>query len=152
MLSNRESARRSRRRKQAHLSELEAQVLPHVFFDALLNTTFSLLMMCRIIYICLLQTGQLRVDNSSLLKGLTDLKHKCDDAIVDNRILKADIETLRVKVSCYGIIILQNFHFIHNVVNYSKYIWLILHSVVFIYFVKVISISTFKVMKIKTMF
>lgn len=68
MLSNRESARRSRRRKQAHLSELEAQ------------------------------TGQLRVDNSSLLKGLTDLKHKCDDAIVDNRILKADIETLRVKV------------------------------------------------------
>ncbi|KAJ0112826.1 hypothetical protein Patl1_03262 [Pistacia atlantica] len=68
MLSNRESARRSRRRKQAHLSELEAQA------------------------------GQLRVDNSSLLKGLTDLKHKCEEATVDNRILKADIETLRVKV------------------------------------------------------
>lgn len=71
---------------------------------------------------CLLQAGQLRVDNSSLLKGLTDLKHKCEEASVDNRILKADIETLRVKVSCYGILILQIFHFIHNVVNYYIYL------------------------------
>ncbi|XP_038896196.1 light-inducible protein CPRF2 [Benincasa hispida] len=68
MLSNRESARRSRRRKQAHLTELETQV------------------------------GQLRVEHSTLLKRLTDVNQKYDDAAVDNRILKADIETLRAKV------------------------------------------------------
>ncbi|KAJ0966436.1 hypothetical protein J5N97_027574 [Dioscorea zingiberensis] len=68
MLSNRESARRSRRRKQAHLSELETQV------------------------------SQLRVDNSSLLKRLTDINQKYNEAAVDNRILKADVETLRAKV------------------------------------------------------
>ncbi|PKA63322.1 Light-inducible protein CPRF2 [Apostasia shenzhenica] len=68
MLSNRESARRSRRRKQAHLSELEAQV------------------------------SQLRVENSSLLKRLTDINQKYTEAAVDNRILKADVETLRAKV------------------------------------------------------
>ncbi|KAH7675138.1 Basic leucine-zipper C-terminal protein [Dioscorea alata] len=68
MLSNRESARRSRRRKQAHLSELETQV------------------------------SQLRVENSSLLKRLTDINQKYNEAAVDNRILKADVETLRAKV------------------------------------------------------
>ncbi|XP_042518186.1 light-inducible protein CPRF2 [Macadamia integrifolia] len=68
MLSNRESARRSRRRKQAHLSELETQV------------------------------AQLRVENSSLLKRLTDVNHKYTQAAVDNRILKADVETMRAKV------------------------------------------------------
>ncbi|KAJ6832804.1 light-inducible protein CPRF2-like [Iris pallida] len=68
MLSNRESARRSRRRKQAHLSELEQQV------------------------------SQLRVENSSLLKRLTDVNQKYNEAAVDNRILKADVETLRAKV------------------------------------------------------
>ncbi|KAK5811138.1 hypothetical protein PVK06_026460 [Gossypium arboreum] len=69
MRSNRESARRSRRRKQAHMNELEAQV------------------------------GQLRVEHSTLLKSLTDTNHKYDEAAVDNRILKADIETLRAKVN-----------------------------------------------------
>ncbi|KAG1347690.1 light-inducible protein CPRF2 [Cocos nucifera] len=68
MISNRESARRSRRRKQAHLNELEAQV------------------------------SQLRVENSSLLKSLTDVNQKYNEAAVDNRILKADVETLRAKV------------------------------------------------------
>ncbi|KAL7157795.1 hypothetical protein ABFS83_02G101100 [Erythranthe nasuta] len=68
MLSNRESARRSRRRKQAHLTDLESQV------------------------------GQLRVENSSLLKRLTDISHKYNEAAVDNRVLKADVETLRAKV------------------------------------------------------
>ncbi|KAF5191705.1 bZIP transcription factor RISBZ2 [Thalictrum thalictroides] len=68
MLSNRESARRSRRRKQAHLSELETQV------------------------------AQLRVENSSLLKRFTDINTKYTEAAVDNRILKADVETLRAKV------------------------------------------------------
>ncbi|XP_055820176.1 light-inducible protein CPRF2-like [Solanum dulcamara] len=68
MLSNRESARRSRRRKQAHLTELETQV------------------------------SQVRVENSSLLKRLTDISQKYNDAAVDNRVLKADVETLRAKV------------------------------------------------------
>ncbi|RWR87929.1 Basic-leucine zipper domain-containing protein [Cinnamomum micranthum f. kanehirae] len=68
MLSNRESARRSRRRKQAHLSELEQQV------------------------------AQLRFENSSLLKRLTDVSQKYNEAAVDNRVLKADVETLRAKV------------------------------------------------------
>ncbi|CAK8544778.1 unnamed protein product [Lathyrus sativus] len=68
MLSNRESARRSRRRKQAHLSELETQV------------------------------SQLRGEKSSLLKNLTDVTQKYNDSAVDNRILKADVETLRAKV------------------------------------------------------
>ncbi|KAK6915417.1 Basic leucine-zipper, C-terminal, partial [Dillenia turbinata] len=68
MLSNRESARRSRRRKQAHLTELETQV------------------------------AQLRVENSSLLKRLTNISQKYNEAAVDNRVLKADVETLRAKV------------------------------------------------------
>ncbi|KAG6536315.1 hypothetical protein ZIOFF_001369 [Zingiber officinale] len=68
MISNRESARRSRRRKQTHLSELEGQV------------------------------SQLRIENSSLLKRLTDINQKFSVAAVDNRILKADVETLRAKV------------------------------------------------------
>ncbi|KAL9233230.1 hypothetical protein vseg_008254 [Gypsophila vaccaria] len=68
MLSNRESARRSRRRKQAHLTELETQV------------------------------SQVRVENSTLLKRLTDISQKFNEAAVDNRVLKADVETLRAKV------------------------------------------------------
>ncbi|XP_027349622.1 light-inducible protein CPRF2 isoform X2 [Abrus precatorius] len=64
----RESARRSRRRKQAHLSELETQV------------------------------SQLRGENSSLLKRLTDVSQEYNNAAVDNRVLKADVETLRAKV------------------------------------------------------
>ncbi|XP_059439490.1 light-inducible protein CPRF2 [Corylus avellana] len=68
MLSNRESARRSRRRKQAHLTELETKV------------------------------AELRVENSSLLKRLTDISQKYNEAAVDNRVLKADVETFRAKV------------------------------------------------------
>ncbi|KAG6599306.1 Light-inducible protein CPRF2, partial [Cucurbita argyrosperma subsp. sororia] len=68
MLSNRESARRSRRRKQAHLTELETQ------------------------------GAQLRVENSTLLKRLADISQKYNEANVDNRVLKANIETLRAKV------------------------------------------------------
>ncbi|GAQ84358.1 bZIP transcription factor family protein [Klebsormidium nitens] len=68
MLSNRESARRSRRRKQQHLSELELQV------------------------------AQLRVENTTLIKRLTEIGQKYNEAAVDNRILKADVEALRAKV------------------------------------------------------
>ncbi|XP_039019024.1 light-inducible protein CPRF2-like [Hibiscus syriacus] len=68
MLSNRESARRSRRRKQAHLTELGTQV------------------------------SQLRVENAALLKRLSDISQKYNNAAVDNRVLKADVETLKAKV------------------------------------------------------
>ena len=42
--------------------------------------------------------SQLRVENSALLKRLTDINQKYSEASVDNRILKADVETLRAKV------------------------------------------------------
>jgi len=68
MVSNRESARRSRKRKQAHLVDLETQV------------------------------DQLRGENASLFKQLTDANQQFTTAVTDNRILKSDVEALRVKV------------------------------------------------------
>ncbi|KAK3036469.1 hypothetical protein RJ639_030068 [Escallonia herrerae] len=67
-VSNRESARRSRRRKQAHLADLEQQV------------------------------DQLRGENSSLFKHLTDATQQFKDASTNNRVLKSDVEALRAKV------------------------------------------------------
>ncbi|KAK7824299.1 basic leucine zipper 63 [Quercus suber] len=67
MLSNRESARRSRRRKQAQMSELETQV------------------------------GHLRVEHSTLSKRLSEMENKCGTSGSDNRILKAEIETMRAQ-------------------------------------------------------
>ncbi|KAG0609930.1 hypothetical protein M758_7G024900 [Ceratodon purpureus] len=68
MLSNRESARRSRRRKQAHLSDLEVQV------------------------------SHLRNENTTLIQRLQEISHMHKEAAIDNRILKADVEALRAKV------------------------------------------------------
>lgn len=68
MVSNRESARRSRKRKQAHLVDLELQV------------------------------DQLRGENASLYKQLTDANQQFTESVTDNRILKSDVEALRVKV------------------------------------------------------
>uniref|UniRef100_A0A5B7AES0 Putative basic leucine zipper 9 n=1 Tax=Davidia involucrata TaxID=16924 RepID=A0A5B7AES0_DAVIN len=68
MISNRESARRSRRRKQAHLAELEQQV------------------------------EKLRGDNASLFKEYTDATQQFKDATTNNRVLKSDVEALRAKV------------------------------------------------------
>ncbi|XP_013621930.1 PREDICTED: basic leucine zipper 25-like isoform X2 [Brassica oleracea var. oleracea] len=60
--------RRSRRRKQEQMSEFDSQV------------------------------GQLRGEHSTMLKRLSEVTQKFSTAVVDNRILKADIETLRTKV------------------------------------------------------
>ncbi|XP_034684516.1 basic leucine zipper 9 [Vitis riparia] len=68
MVSNRESARRSRKRKQAHLADLELQV------------------------------EQLRGENASLYKQLTDASQQFGDANTNNRVLKSDVEALRAKV------------------------------------------------------
>ncbi|XP_027154733.1 basic leucine zipper 9-like isoform X2 [Coffea eugenioides] len=68
MVSNRESARRSRRRKQAHLADLEQQV------------------------------EQLRGENGSLFKQLADASQQFKDASTNNRVLKSDVEAFRAKV------------------------------------------------------
>ncbi|XP_078439586.1 basic leucine zipper 9 [Wolffia australiana] len=67
-VSNRESARRSRKRKQAQLADLELQV------------------------------DQLRGENASLYKQLMEASQHLTEAATDNRVLKSDVETLRVKV------------------------------------------------------
>ncbi|MCL7042946.1 hypothetical protein MKW94_000929, partial [Papaver nudicaule] len=66
-VSNRESARRSRRRKQAHLVDLELQV------------------------------DQLRGENASLYKQFNSADHQFKEAATDNRVLRSDVEALRVK-------------------------------------------------------
>ncbi|XP_042496776.1 transcription factor RF2a-like [Macadamia integrifolia] len=68
MVSNRESARRSRRRKQEHLVELELQV------------------------------DKLRGEHATLYKQLTDTTRQFQEAATDNRVFKSDVEALRVKV------------------------------------------------------
>ncbi|XP_020581198.1 basic leucine zipper 9-like isoform X2 [Phalaenopsis equestris] len=69
MVSNRESARRSRKRKQAHLADLELQV------------------------------DQLRGENASLYKQLTDASQHFTESVTDNRILKSSVDALRVKMN-----------------------------------------------------
>ncbi|XP_010454805.1 PREDICTED: basic leucine zipper 9 [Camelina sativa] len=68
MYSNRESARRSRRRKQEYLVDLESQV------------------------------DSLKGENSTLYKQLIDATQQFRSAGTNNRVLKSDVETLRVKV------------------------------------------------------
>nr|AMY26728.1 bZip112 [Zea mays] len=68
MVSNRESARRSRRRKQAQLSDLESQV------------------------------ERLKGENATLFQELSDANQQFSTAVTDNRILKSDVEALRIKV------------------------------------------------------
>ncbi|KAL6623479.1 hypothetical protein ACP70R_033358 [Stipagrostis hirtigluma subsp. patula] len=68
MLSNRESARRSRKRKQAHLDNIESQI------------------------------SRLTTENASLVKQLADMTKKYEDATLDNKNLIVDVETMRIKV------------------------------------------------------
>ncbi|XP_013598287.1 PREDICTED: basic leucine zipper 9 [Brassica oleracea var. oleracea] len=68
MHSNRESARRSRRRKQEQLADLESQV------------------------------DSLKGENTTLYKQLIDATQLFRSAGTNNRILKSDVETLRIKV------------------------------------------------------
>ncbi|XP_021744154.1 basic leucine zipper 9-like isoform X1 [Chenopodium quinoa] len=68
MVSNRESARRSRRRKQAHQQELEVQV------------------------------EQLGLENTTLFKQLNEAAQQLREATTNNRVLKSDVEALRAKV------------------------------------------------------
>ncbi|XP_024007355.1 basic leucine zipper 9 isoform X2 [Eutrema salsugineum] len=68
MYSNRESARRSRRRKQEHLADLESQV------------------------------DSLKGENSTLYKQLIDAAQQFRSAGTNNRVLKSDVEALRAKV------------------------------------------------------
>ncbi|PIN23852.1 hypothetical protein CDL12_03420 [Handroanthus impetiginosus] len=68
MVSNRESARRSRRRKQAHLLDLEQQV------------------------------EQLQGESVTLYQQLADATHQFKDSTTNNRVLRSDVEALRAKV------------------------------------------------------
>ncbi|KAK6237146.1 hypothetical protein SCA6_012483 [Theobroma cacao] len=78
-LSNRESARRSRKRKQEHLADLELQ---HA------EAWFSFMY----------KAEQLRGENDSLYKQLTNAHQQFRDADTNNRVLKSDVEALRAKV------------------------------------------------------
>ncbi|KAJ1283087.1 hypothetical protein BS78_03G101700 [Paspalum vaginatum] len=68
MLLNRESARRSRKRKLDHLNDLESQV------------------------------SQLSAENVSLQKCLADMTQKYKEATEDNRSLMDNVEALRTKI------------------------------------------------------
>ncbi|KAL1532330.1 bZIP transcription factor RISBZ4-like [Salvia divinorum] len=93
MVSNRESARRSRRRKQAHLSDLEEQV------------------------------EQLSGENASLFQQMGDASNQFKDAATNNRLLKSDVGALRAKVKlaedllARGSLTSSLSHLLHNYLN-----------------------------------
>lgn len=68
MVSNRDSARRSRKRKQAHMQELELQV------------------------------ERLKGENATLYKQFADAAQQFKEANTNYRVLKSDVEALRAKV------------------------------------------------------
>ncbi|KAL2517417.1 Basic leucine zipper 9 [Abeliophyllum distichum] len=68
LVSNRESAQRSRRRKQAHLTELNQEV------------------------------DKLNGEHDTISAQLDDATQKFKDAATNNRVLKSDVEALRAKV------------------------------------------------------
>lgn len=57
------------------------------------------------------QVDQLRGENASLFKQLTDANQQFTTAVTDNRILKSDVEALRVKVIA---VLCRNYHTVHH--------------------------------------
>lgn len=49
-------------------------------------------------YIKIAQVDQLRGENSSLYKQLTEISQQCESAAINNRVLKSDVEALRATV------------------------------------------------------
>jgi hypothetical protein len=54
----------------------------------------------------ILQVAQLKAENSCLLRRIAALNQKYNDANVDNRVLRADMETLRAKVRNRGVLLI----------------------------------------------
>jgi len=55
----------------------------------------------RILLYFVSQVEQLRLENASLFKQLTDASQQFRDANTNNRVLKSDVEALRAKVNIY---------------------------------------------------
>lgn len=90
MVSNRESARRSRRRKQAEISEVEQQ------FE------------------------ELRGENASLLKQISGASHQFKDAATNNRLLKSHVGALRAKVNSSELFCLISRSYVQTLLNELK--------------------------------
>lgn len=48
-----------------------------------------------------LQVAQLRLENTTILKRVTEVTLKFQEAAIENRVLKADVVTLQAKVIFY---------------------------------------------------
>lgn len=57
------------------------------------------------------QVDQLREENSSLYKQLTDANQQFGEAVTDHRVLKSDVEALRVKVCNFVYVNSSSLHY-----------------------------------------
>ncbi|KAH7671672.1 Basic-leucine zipper domain-containing protein [Dioscorea alata] len=81
MESNRESARKSREKKQAHLANLQLLV------------------------------DQLQEQKTSLQKQLGDANQQFSEAVMDNHVLSSGVEALRIKVKMVDLVVRSSFTF-----------------------------------------